>query len=414
MGLLSFIGNIGKTASNVASAFVKNNPWIQAGGALAEGLGSIGASMDQNALNQKSMDFQREMLDAQQNFNASESQKTRDFNAEQAQLSRDFNSAQAEKSRQFQVDQWNRENEYNTPKAQLERMVEAGLNPLGQDFSATGASASPTEMASSGAPASSAPASVGLGSSPALANPSLAESQVELNRATARNLEAKTKTEDATRDGIIRLQGMQYDSGLEGIALSKSQRAVLEQQANQLKTSTQALEQEIANGKLREELLKMDLQQREIELKHLEERIEAELKESASRYDLNLANAKELASRIVVNYAQANLYKKQADLAEQQMYTEAWNTVTAEQNSILAGFDAKFVNEHGDKIASFKYKQLEEGEFSLSVEHAEGERRKAHAEDMNKPWVRWYDEFCTSTGKLLGGSGGFSVTKVIK
>lgn len=41
------------------------------------------------------------------------------FNADQAQLARDF-----------QLDMWNRQNAYNSPEAQKQRMLQAGLNPL--------------------------------------------------------------------------------------------------------------------------------------------------------------------------------------------------------------------------------------------------------------------------------------------
>lgn len=54
----------------------------------------------------------------------------RRFERKEAQRQRDWNESMLEKENQWNLDLWNRTNEYNSPAAQVERMREAGLNPL--------------------------------------------------------------------------------------------------------------------------------------------------------------------------------------------------------------------------------------------------------------------------------------------
>ena len=65
----------------------------------------------------------------QNQFNAEEAQKARDFNAEEAEKQRDWSTSEREATQDWNLDQWNRENEYNSPKAQMQRMLDAGINP---------------------------------------------------------------------------------------------------------------------------------------------------------------------------------------------------------------------------------------------------------------------------------------------
>lgn len=51
------------------------------------------------------------------------------FNAEQAQLNRDFQTQEREATQAWNLEQWNRENDYNSPKSQLDRLLQAGINP---------------------------------------------------------------------------------------------------------------------------------------------------------------------------------------------------------------------------------------------------------------------------------------------
>lgn len=66
--------------------------------------------------------------------------KTREFNREEAEKQRAWNEAMADKQNAWNFEMWMKQNEYNSPTAQVERLRDAGLNPLyyGLDGSSAG------------------------------------------------------------------------------------------------------------------------------------------------------------------------------------------------------------------------------------------------------------------------------------
>lgn len=110
--------------------------------------------------------MQQRNMRKQMDFQATENQKDRDFNSKEAELSRQFNSDEAQKARDFNLEMWNLENEYNAPKAVMQRLKAAGLNPnlaygdigqLAAGMGNTGVSASSGAASHAGSYASSMP-----------------------------------------------------------------------------------------------------------------------------------------------------------------------------------------------------------------------------------------------------------------
>lgn len=60
---------------------------------------------------------------------ARQAKKNREFAERMSKQQNQFNHDEAELAYKRTVEQWNRENEYNTPSAQFQRMLEAGINP---------------------------------------------------------------------------------------------------------------------------------------------------------------------------------------------------------------------------------------------------------------------------------------------
>lgn len=56
--------------------------------------------------------------------------QTNDLQRELAQQANDLNYRMFQEQNQWNLDQWNRENEYNSPSAQVQRYIEAGINPI--------------------------------------------------------------------------------------------------------------------------------------------------------------------------------------------------------------------------------------------------------------------------------------------
>lgn len=55
---------------------------------------------------------------------------TNKYNERQAELQRDWNEQMMNKQNAFSLDMWNKTNAYNSPSAQVQRLRDAGLNPL--------------------------------------------------------------------------------------------------------------------------------------------------------------------------------------------------------------------------------------------------------------------------------------------
>ena len=96
----------------------------------------------------------------QNDFNAKEAEKQRDFNSAEAEKQRDWSTSEREATQSWNLQQWHRENEYNSPQAQMQRMLDAGINPnsaINQLSNVAGGSV--RSSAGSGAAASGAAAS---------------------------------------------------------------------------------------------------------------------------------------------------------------------------------------------------------------------------------------------------------------
>ena len=68
----------------------------------------------------------------------------RHFEAEQSALQRDWNERMMDKQNAWNLEQWSREMEYNSPAAQVQRMRDAGLNPLYYGLDGNGVTSAPS------------------------------------------------------------------------------------------------------------------------------------------------------------------------------------------------------------------------------------------------------------------------------
>ena len=61
---------------------------------------------------------------------ASLNKKTREFNREEAEKQRQWNENMADKQNAWNYEMWMKEQEYNSPANQMQRLLDAGLNPM--------------------------------------------------------------------------------------------------------------------------------------------------------------------------------------------------------------------------------------------------------------------------------------------
>lgn len=63
-------------------------------------------------------------------FSVGQNRKNREFEREEAEKEREWNEKMFNETNAWNLEMWNKENEYNTPEAQVQRMRDAGLNPM--------------------------------------------------------------------------------------------------------------------------------------------------------------------------------------------------------------------------------------------------------------------------------------------
>lgn len=103
----------------IAPTSFKYMPWvagiIAGAGQTSSGIANYVANRETNASN-------REIARETNEMNYKIHQEDNEFNSREAQIAREWDAAQ-------NLAQWNRENEYNTPAAQKQRLLAAGINP---------------------------------------------------------------------------------------------------------------------------------------------------------------------------------------------------------------------------------------------------------------------------------------------
>lgn len=244
------------------------------GGALQGGLNYLAKRKDAKEDAQTQQDYNLEAMGAQhtynmeaqhdsQSFNERMQEDAQTFNAEQAQMARDFNAEEAQKARDWELEMFNRENEYNSPAAQMQRLIDAGINPMEFNTPAnSGASANPAAVASAGSPASISAVQSGISNTGVLAGPSLRNVdpvQDALLRSQIKNTEEDTNTKRINNEflpellsGQIKQQNATYNYTVEQTKCSTKTAQEIEQrtklcseQVQNVRTATDKLVNDI-------------------------------------------------------------------------------------------------------------------------------------------------------------------------
>lgn len=283
---------------------------------------------------------QKKLLNAQ----LAENQKNRDFNASQAQLQRDF-----------ALDMFNRTNAYNDPSAQVQRMRSAGINPAlafgGMSDGSLASMASGTSASSSGSVSSSPLDYSGIVH--AFDSP-LQAAQTDLLRAQAAKTRAETPWIDElnsiTKDNML-LEGLSLKFDLENTKPAEvaNIRATLEniqETSNQIRANTRLLEIAQDNAELEKEARKIDL-------KTLDERNLATIKQSLSSANLSDKQAAEVA---YLMGAKLSLLTAQARASNSTAALNEFQSSINEAMKCIAGIEG---------LADYQIKEIKSNIFNL-------------------------------------------------
>lgn len=239
------------------------------------------------------------------------------YNLKLQQQAQQYNTSERLATQDWNLEQWNRQNEYNTPLAQRQRVQDAGYNPyMMQDGGQAGSVTS--------SPMSSGASSVGMANTGQLFadagyriadqiyNKAKVNSEVNRNNSdSARNLaDAGLIGSNRKRvESLLPYEQMQIDAYVDNLRADQKYKQEMEQL-----TISQNIGQKLGNEyqQIINKYADAGQQQQLVKLA-------SEIALLSSQYNVNEAQRKELLSRAVMNYAEANFTNINSRIAQKDL-----------------------------------------------------------------------------------------------
>lgn len=321
---------------------------------------------------------------------AKENEKNRQFNAEQAQLARDYNT-----------EMWNKTNEYNTPKAMMQRLMDAGLNPMLAYGSLDGGSASMQSSPS----ASMGAAPSGSNFAGAFSNfgqLSMQTAQTSLIQAQTRkaNAEAEKQEIDNKYEDLLKTQ--EYRSGNVLIRLNETL-------ASEHEASTRIIIEDLNNYGLKLDNIRSQIWERLTNITSLQQKIFFQRLENY----IKSHTANDVISQIA---SEARVSKTNADLAYRLVSSSILlNLMSAENQSSQSHVGVATVGnlytQREKLLQEVKNLVIEANNASLFGVHLSIENDALQFDlDQSKKWNDWergFNLFNTTVSSIGNAVGGF-------
>lgn len=313
--------------------------------------------------------------------------------AEENQKTREYNLNLAKMQNQWNLDQWNRENEYNTPKAQMRRLADAGLNPdLFYQNGVSGMTAASSPSMTAGAPATPQDMSalgqkktVGQAMQESLQGAALG-AQVRLMNAQADKTEKEATGQDLKNQNILAIDKATLDKMLSDTELSKEQKKEVTQNIENLKKANTQLDYVISN---------LALQNQGLTQQQLIERLNFSLNHTKLHVDILNGMAQFGYTRAQTKSLLEKLPKELALLTEQ--YYSARGSI----DNLLGHFVESFENGETD------------GSFSGYLGSILGDTSQSYGKLAAKGVSESVDAVSWLIGTLAGGNLGVAVGRTI-
>lgn len=228
--------------------------------------------------------------------------KQRDFEQQEAEKQREWSEQMQDKQNEWSLNMWNKTNEYNSPSAQVERLREAGLNPLYYGLDGSSANGLESAQALGYERASSAsfdnPMAAGIEGALKAAQIAQIQAVTKKTRSETKMIDAKLPYEIETLRTQIRKSGLDADAQ-ETINhyLDRQQEAEI-----RLKNAS-AAEADAAVEKAAAEIEKMDYEKTTMYIGWLE--TQERILNLQKQRDLTDKQIEELGSLIAKNNAEA-------------------------------------------------------------------------------------------------------------
>lgn len=239
------------------------------------------------------------------------------YNLKLQQQAQQYNTSERLATQDWNLEQWNRQNEYNTPLAQRQRIQEAGYNPyMMQDGGQAGSVTT--------SPMSSGAGSVGMANTGQLFADAGNRIADQIYNKAKVNSEVNRNNSDSTRnladagligsnkkrvESLLPYEQMQINAYVDNLRADQKYKQEMEQL-----TISQNIGQKLGNEYQRIVNKYADEGQQQQLVK-----LASEIALLSSQYNVNEAQRKELLSRAVKNYAEANFTNMNTKIAEKDL-----------------------------------------------------------------------------------------------
>lgn len=322
-------------------------------------------------------------IDKQIAAQTAENQKTREYNLNLAKMQNQWN-----------LEQWNRENEYNAPKAQMQRLADAGLNPdLFYQNGVSGMTAASSPSMTAGAPATPQDMSalgqkktVGQAMQEGLQGAMLG-AQVRLMNAQADKTEKEAEGQGLKNQNILALDKATLDKMLVDTDLSKEQKREVTQNIENLKKANTQLDYVISNLALQNQgLTQQQLFERlNFSLNHT--KLHVEILNGMAQFGYTRAQTKSLLERLPKELA---------------LLTEQYYSARGSVDNLLGHFVESFENGETD------------GTFSGYLGGILGDTSSSFGKLVTKGVSESVDAVSWLIGTLAGNSLGVAVGRSVR
>lgn len=318
------------------------------------------------------------------------------YDAYQQNKQREWNEYMVDKQNAWSLDMWNKTNEYNSPAAQVQRMRDAGLNPLyyGLDGSSANAMQSAQALGYERASAKGMenPLQAGLDSAlktiSTRAQEKLALASAHKSESEADLADARAITENLMRNRTYDLMGVQID-------LEKANVHLTQEQARKIGADIQAVEKQVEkmDTEIIEAYSRMDVAQRGIALQ-----------EATFEFTKWLEGAK-------LNMQEKEIAVQWYNANTQRLVGEADIELKEEQKAYvqLEGEQVKAVTKTENALREGKVAMQEKEIVAKGIENLKDAREYKYM--PVKTAVEVVKGVATATGAIMLGTGGMQAGK---
>ena len=283
-------------------------------------------------------------------FGSSANDKANETNMRIATAQNAWNQQMLKQQQQFAVDTWNMQNEYNTPKAQAERLREAGINPLvlgSNGSSPAGAISNPAASPAAGAtvhPYDYQNMMSGMGNAVANSVDAYFRNR-NIQSVTHKNEAETSRTRQLSPWEVRQLQALVRKGGIEG---DLAQTELVYQNAIQGQKIAQVFGDTVLQQKS-QKLMDMQILQHDLQNKLFDVQL-------AYAPKLNEAKLHEYWATVSQIKAQCNLINQQSGLTAEQRLTEAARRLGIIVDNGMKGLDFQ-IRKETKKVAIETFKE---------------------------------------------------------